>query len=231
MTKKTSALKVVGAEESRDEGVTVVQREIKKALVPVKLVGITSLLVNNFSDKSRQQMEHERSLTPEEKREKRKAGKAPVVPSERFEGARILDERGRDCVHGYWVKAALVTACSYEDVGIKAKVLRGTVFVSGRHEVPGSGLIPIHFDGKKPIMRTDTVRVGPYNARVPDLRYRPEYRNWSLDLVIEYEPALVSLDQLAHLVRRAGTSVGLCEWRPEKSPAGTFGRFDIELGE
>ena len=200
--------------------------EIERLTVAVTLVGLSSLIVNNFSEKAREQMEYERGLNKEQKLEKRKAGRPPVVPEERFQAARILDDKGRDCVHAYWIKAALETACSYPDVAVKSKVLHGSVFVDGQEQ---GGLVPIRFDGKVPHMRRDIVRVGNFNNKQPDIRYRPEYRNWSLDIHVTYEPKLVTLGALYHLIRRAGTSVGLCEWRPEKSPAGTFGRFDIAV--
>jgi hypothetical protein len=200
--------------------------EIERSTVAITLVGLSSLIVNNFSEKAREEMEYLRSLDKEQKLNKRKEGRPPVVPEERFQAARILDQKGRDCVQAYWIKAALESACSYPDVAVKSKVLHGSVFVDGQEQ---GGLVPIKFDGKVPIMRTDVVRVGKYNDRQPDIRYRPEYRNWSLDVLVTFEPKLVSLGALYHLIRRAGTSVGLCEWRPQKSPAGTFGRFDIAV--
>jgi hypothetical protein len=216
---------------------------IEKEVIQTMLVGTSSLIVNNFSEKSVTEMEDNRRLSAEEKRALKKAPKPPVVPEEKYMAARILDEEGRDCVPARWIKAALVTAAQkYGEIGVNGQIVRGALFVLG-------DLIPIRFKGVKPwadvkpwlgetkigtyglpTLRRDVVRVGKFPNKQPDLRYRPEYRDWSLQIQIEYEPSLISLPGLHHLIRRAGSSVGLCEWRPEKSPAGLFGRFDIAAG-
>jgi hypothetical protein len=194
--------------------------EMAIIVVPVKLVGLSPLIVNNFSDKSIQQMEDERRLSGEDKKAAKRQPRPPVDPKERFNAARVLDAKGRDCVQARWIKAALVTASSkYKEIGVPSTQVRGVVFVQG-------DLIPIECKAG-PVLRRDVVRVGSFGNRQPDLRYRPEYTQWSLSLKIEFEPAIISLKALYHLVRRAGSSVGLCEWRPEKSPAGIYGRFDI----
>jgi hypothetical protein len=213
--------------------------EIEKEIISITLVGIGAkqMIVQNFHEKGIYQMEEDRRMNEEQKREKKKAGRPPVIPEERWQLARILDEKGRDCFEARWVKAALVTASKYPDVGIKSTQLRGAIFVLG-------DLLPISFTGRKstkdfigkirgmgvnrPVMRRDLTRVGNFPNKKPDLRYRPGYDNWSLDIMIEYEPQLITLAGLHHLLRRAGSSVGLGEWRPEKSPAGIYGRFDIK---
>ena len=61
-----------------------------------------------------------------------------------------------------------------------------------------------------------------------DLRYRPEITNWSTTLRISYDKALTSPEQIASLFLRAGYSVGVGDWRPEKD--GDFGRFTVAEG-
>lgn len=94
-------------------------------------------------------------------------------------------------------------------------VIRGALFVEG-------DLLPLKF--KSCNMREDMVRVGMGTA---DLRYRPEYTDWSVDLTIEYNSNVLQAEQVLNLIRLAGFSVGICEWRPEKN--GDFGRFDIDM--
>jgi hypothetical protein len=213
--------------------------EIDKVVTQVTICGSTDLIVNNFHEKSVQEMEDNRRLDGEGRRAAKRAPKPPVIPEEKYMRARILDSEGRDCFPARWVKAALVTAATkYGEIGVPGTVIRGAVFITGE-------LLPITYEGvepwpdllpyldkdhvsKVPFMRRDVVRVGKPPNKQPDLRYRPAYQGWALNLNIEYEPALVSAAGLFQLLRRAGTSVGLGEWRPEKSPAGTFGRFDME---
>lgn len=227
--------------------------DIDVRTVAVSITGTSPLIQNRFHGAD--DMEAERALDAEAKRGLKKAPKPPVIPCERYALARILDEQGRDCVEAAKVKAALVTAASkYAEIGVPSTVVRGAVYVVGNlipiiHKgiTPKSGVLHgFHSpsgddeDWKTlkpfvkavppcglPRLRRDITRVGKFGSKQPDLRYRPEFTEWSVQLVIEYEPALVSQAGLHQLIRRAGRSVGLYEWRPEKSPAGIFGRFDL----
>jgi len=91
----------------------------------------------------------------------------------------------------------------------------------------------ITYFGKGPGMRRDIVRVGRPGQKNPDNRYRPCFDDWSVDVEITFEPKMISLAELYHLIRRAGTSVGLCEWRPlvqgSSGHGGEFGRFDLDM--
>jgi hypothetical protein len=73
-------------------------------------------------------------------------------------------------------------------------------------------------------MREDTVRVG---AGSTDLRYRPEFRNWSMILNFEFDAQSLTQPTILNLVQRAGFGVGLGEWRPEKG--GEYGRFEVDV--
>ena len=75
-----------------------------------------------------------------------------------------------------------------------------------------------------PIMREDMVRIGMGSA---DLRYRAEYRNWSMNLELEYNASGdYTLEQIVNIINAGGYACGLGEWRPEKD--GDFGRYHIE---
>ena len=77
----------------------------------------------------------------------------------------------------------------------------------------------------KPIMREDTVRIGMGSA---DLRYRAEFREWSMEMVLEYNASgEMTLEQIVNVINAGGYSVGIGEWRPEKD--GDFGRYHIEI--
>lgn len=189
--------------------------DIETVTVPIRIHGISPLLVNNFSEKSQREMEDVR----EGKVPARAKGKRPVrVPQEEYENARIRDDRGRDCVPARWVKAAIVTAAGMTDKMISKTTVKSTVYVLG-------DLLPI--EGDKPRMRADMVRVGKWPNKQPMMRYRAEFVNWALTFKVQFEPQIISQEMLVYLIRRAGLNVGLCEWRPEKS--GELGRFDIML--
>lgn len=75
-------------------------------------------------------------------------------------------------------------------------------------------------------IRMDLVRL---ESGVADVRFRGEFLQWSCDLEIEFNEAIISPAQLTNLVQAAGQS-GIGEWRPS-SPnvrSGEFGRFFIK---
>ena len=78
--------------------------------------------------------------------------------------------------------------------------------------------------GSKPIMRCDTVRVGP--SKVADLRYRAEFTEWSCTITIMYNYCVLTPAQIINLLNIAGFGVGIGEWRPERN--GQFGLFRVE---
>lgn len=111
-------------------------------------------------------------------------------------------------------------AAAYRNGWVKNQMqLRGSYFL--RSEYGDLGRI----EGDTPIMREDMVRIGNGSA---DLRYRPEYRNWSMNLFLEYNAdGEMTLEQILNVINAGGYSVGIGEWRPEKD--GDFGRYHIEV--
>jgi hypothetical protein len=175
--------------------------------LPLRLVGLSPLIVHAWSKKAITQMR--------DKQQKLATGpKAAKDPEADFEGAKYLDPKTKkDSIRAHFIKNAIVSACRFAD-DMKMTVLRGAMFVEGDY-------LPLKFSECR--MREDTVRVGQGTA---DLRYRPEYLDWSCDIVVSYNANVLSAEQVANLVRLAGFSVGLCEWRPERN--GIFGRFGVE---
>ena len=72
-----------------------------------------------------------------------------------------------------------------------------------------------------PEPREDMVRI----QMTTDIRYRGEFREWSVDLDVQYNAAAVSPEQVVNLFNVAGFAVGVGEWRPEKN--GSFGMFHV----
>ena len=76
-----------------------------------------------------------------------------------------------------------------------------------------------------PVIREDMVRLAGI-GRPADIRYRPEFRNWSAKLKITYvDGGLVTIEQIVNALDAAGKVNGIAEWRPEKG--GTFGTFHV----
>lgn len=177
----------------------------------------SSLVIHAFSDKAKQEIR--------DKQQKRgKTAKTERKPTEEFEAARYLDEEGRECAPVTAIKKSLISAApAMADL---TKVgLRQAIFVAPTANL-ASMLIPIEtYDGKPAVgvMREDAVTIG---MGTRGLTYRPEYREWQLRVTIEFNPVLVSKDQLFALIDQAGWGVGICEGRPERSSALGWGRFE-----
>jgi len=99
-------------------------------------------------------------------------------------------------------------------MGAKMVESRGSFHVIG-------DLIPIKC-AKGPKMRTDMVRIGQGTS---DVRYRPEYKDWSCELPIEYNANVISAEQIVNMFNTAGFSTGVGEWRPERG--GQYGMFKV----
>jgi hypothetical protein len=84
-------------------------------------------------------------------------------------------------------------------------------------------LIRIH--GSKPEMREDMVRVGSGLNKTSTLAYRAQFTTWAFRVTGRYNSTIFKPASLAFLVREAGESSGLGEWRIEKD--GMFGAFHL----
>jgi hypothetical protein len=178
---------------------------MKITRIKLKVRGLTSLITHAWSEKAKKQMRDKQTKQGRTAKE----AKDPVAD---FEAAKYR-VNGKDAVPSLAFKNAIVSAARFSD-GLKMTVLRGALFIEGDW---------IAIDFKECRMREDMVRVGMGTA---DLRYRPEYVDWSCVLPIQFNRDVISAEQIANLVTRAGFSVGICEWRPEKN--GQFGRFEVE---
>lgn len=115
------------------------------------------------------------------------------------------------------IKQAMISA-AHKDIGIEKTLVRKSLFFVCEDR---TNILPM--ECSDPVIREDYVRVG---AGVADLRYRPEFSEWSVRLTIEYDSDLLRIEDILNLVDRAGFGVGIGEWRPEKG--GEYGRFQVD---
>ena len=61
-----------------------------------------------------------------------------------------------------------------------------------------------------------------------DLRYRAEYPEWYMELVLEYDKNdAFRLEDIINFIDYGGYCNGIGEWRPEKD--GLFGQYHVEI--
>jgi hypothetical protein len=174
------------------------------------LRAITPVISHRFTEKAKQEILDKKMGIAKGKR-------PPCVPEQEFEDAKYKTRDGREGLPALAFKCAIVDAASYIE-GVTKVIIRGALFVESQEEV-----IPFtHFD--ECIMRSDVVRVG--TNRAADIRFRPMYVGWKIDVPVSFMPRVLSAEQLHHLALYAGFSVGICGWRPQKD--GQYGRFTLD---
>lgn len=176
------------------------------------------LVVHAFAEKAKQEIR-------DKQQKKAKAAKVERNPAQECEDAKYFDAQNRESVPVTVIKKALVSAATAMKDLTKVG-LRQALFVEPMHDA-GSMFIPIekhNGDFAHGVMREDAVTIG-INTR--GLTYRPSYTEWQLRFLIEYQPNLISRDQLLALLEQAGWGVGICEGRPERSSALGWGRFAV----
>lgn len=189
---------------------------IKKLELTLRNIPGSLLVVHSFSEKCKEEMR-------QKQQKKVKKAHAERKPSVEVEAAKYFDGEKRECVPVTAIKKALISAATAFD-GLTKVALRQALFVAPKVD-PASQLVPIEgYDGSPlvGVIREDAVTIG-INTR--NLAYRPQYENWQLRVTVEYNPRLISEEQLFGLVDQAGWGVGVCEGRPEKSSALGWGRF------
>lgn len=78
--------------------------------------------------------------------------------------------------------------------------------------------------GSIPEIREDSVKIGMGTS---DLRYRGEFKNWYMDLQLEYNASGdITLEQIMNIINVGGYGCGLGEWRPERD--GINGRYHVD---
>lgn len=192
-----------------DKRIEVPSLDIKE--LRITLVGDTSLICHRFAEKARKEMLAKQQL-------KAKKGREVRDPESEIEEA-YYKIPGQDGAYGFpavaFKAAAVRAAKSVPDMAMTDA--RGFFFVKADYHQ----LVPLRYDRIEGV--EDIVRIG---RGVADLRYRPYFHGWEVDLEIEYNASIVSAEQIILLFDIAGFSVGVGDWRPEKD--GPYGRFHVK---
>lgn len=179
-------------------------------LVPI--IGTTPLIVHKFAEKAKAEMLRNQQGG--------KAVKAPKNPQADYEACFYRTATG----YGFpsiAFKAATVGACRFYK-SLTMTEMRQLLFFHGEtSDADSQALVPIVGEPK---MREDTVRL---SGKTADLRYRPEFRDWSAVLRVTFVTSSLSRNSVLSLIDAGGMGVGVGEWRPERS--GEFGTYKVDL--
>lgn len=218
----------MAAKKETQEMVLIQALDIKK--VDVRIVGDTPLIVHAWSEKAKKMM-----LDAQTKTTKTKARESRDPYDDFIQSLYWLEGKPEKSTPKDFEKAVKNGAkwgfpvgaikqagnsAAYRLGWVKNQMgLRGAYFLNTEYGEMAE------IKGCIPEMREDMVRVGMGSA---DLRYRGEFKNWYMDMSLEFNASGdVTLDQIINVINAGGYTVGLGEWRPEKD--GTFGKFHIEI--
>ena len=204
-------------------------KKISNKVVKIKIVGDTPLIVHAWSEKAKRMMlEAQMKTTKTKAREVRDPfddfinsmywlTEKPESTADAF--AKAIKKGAK---WGFPVGAIKMAgnSAAYRMGWVKNQMqLRGSYFLRTEYGDMAEIL------NSTPIMREDMVRVGMGSA---DLRYRAEFRDWAMEMNLEYNAdGEMTLEQIINVINAGGYSVGIGEWRPEKD--GDFGRYHIEV--
>jgi hypothetical protein len=179
----------------------------------VPIVGTAPLIVHKFSEKSKRQML--------DAMQGRKTPKQAKDPQAEYEAAFYRHDDGGYGAPVIAFKAATVSAARFYGKSVSMTALRQFVFMDAEFsKVDGQKLVRLT---GTPHMREDVTRVGMGGT---DLRYRPEFSEWSTALDVTFVKSMLTRESVLSLIEAGGMGVGVGEWRPEKR--GDFGTFMID---
>lgn len=181
--------------------------------IKVPILGTSPLIVHRFSEKAKRQML--------DNMQGRKTPKEVKDPQAEYEAAFYRLKDGRYGAPATAFKQATVGGARfYGRNQVTMTGLKAFIFFHGEPGTDSLALVAI--DGE-PHMREDVVRVGRGGT---DLRYRPEFPEWSTTLEITYVTSALTRSSVLSLIDAGGMGIGVGEWRPEKD--GDFGTYRID---
>jgi len=203
----------------------IILKPIKLKEVKITIKGTTPLVVNNFNEKSRQQI-----VDAQMKKPKTKELRNPIEDFMR--ACYWLTEMPKEFTDKSFSKALKDGAkFGFPAKGIKASIASGAYrngMTKDKVSLYGAFLIPeeyVEIKYKEITMREDYVRIAHGGT---DVRFRPQFNDWSMTFTIEYnENGAYSLEQIINFINLGGFSCGLGEMRVEKG--GNFGSYIVDV--
>jgi hypothetical protein len=209
-------------EQNTGSGLKISKLALQTFEVTVK--GTSPLVVHAWSEKAKRQMLENMQKTTQTAKAKGKKERDARDPIADYNGARYRINDKTDGFPAVSFKSACAIAAR-DIMDIKRGLIFQSFHIINGHpsrEAPGGSLLPLKY--KDISMREDLVRVG---MGASDLRYRPEYTDWSTTLRIRYNASMTSVEEILNLLSTAGFAVGIGEMRPGKTGFSN-GMFEVD---
>ena len=186
-------------------------KPLKYQRVSLVIKGISPLLCHKWSDKARKSIREKQAGKKTKDRESR-------CPETEAQDATYFTADGTPGVPAIALKNAIISA-AHKDLGVEQTLIRKAIFIDSSDP---QIILPMNYERWEKC-NEQFVRVGMGSS---DIRYRPCFYGWSVAVSFIVETNMVQLPDLLSLIDRAGQSIGICEWRPEKG--GEYGRFKVD---
>jgi hypothetical protein len=187
-----------------------------------RLIGTSPLVQARFSAKAKQMM-----------MDKMAAGS--TSKGKKVREARDFDQ---DCLNAMHIgvdgqagvpagafRNAMISACRL--VGFKMTLAKLSVFVQADTFDAVDGVPLVHLNGK-----WERLDMHTRNATgVVDIRVRPMWREWWIDLRVQFDAEQFTLTDVSNLLMRAGVQVGIGEGRHDSKSSTGLGFGCFRLGE
>jgi len=136
-----------------------------------------------------------------------------------FMGSLYLDQKGEPCIPVDNVLSAVISGAKAYKLGKQA--------LAGLYDMPEHPTFPLLYKGpRKPgdlyelEEHVDSRGVRVQMSRIQ--RTRPIFRDWQLSIVLEFDPTLITRDDIKLALARAGKAIGIGDYRPR------YGRFTVK---
>jgi len=193
--------------------------------VTIGIQGISPLVVGRFSEKSKEALKAKHVEGPTAKGKK---NREPKDFEAMYNGYRHISQEGWDGIPATAIKAAMVAACRTIDYQMTRAKLAFFVEPDGFEVHDRTPLIKI-LKGKPQPLET-YVKI----QQTIDIIRRPMWEaGWEADVTISFDADMLSQQDIANLLYRAGNQVGICCGRPgsTNSVGQGWGRFALKGGE
>lgn len=208
-------------QKSSDSAITISQ--IRETAIELKLEGTAPYMQAKFSEKAKRLM---RDKMEQGSTAKKGTKREPRDFDADYQGAMHISEDGWNGIPCSAFRSACIDVCRM--VGFKMTHAKMSVFImpDGTDKDSGEPLVRIHGEPEMNVMATRNA------TGVADLRARPMWRQWSVDLRVKFDEDQFTPSDVVNLVHRAGVQVGVGEGRPfSKSSNGIgFGTFRVVTG-
>lgn len=203
-----------GALEKKLESTTVTIPAPNMKEAKFHIIGTAPLVIHRFSHKVKQMMikKMEAGSTNNSKRPKRES----MNIEDAYNEARYVSKEGWDGFNASAVRCAMISACRL--VNFKMTIAKLTVFCVQDGWDKTEPEIPLVRIIGKPRRLESRANVETGQAYIT---VRPCYDQWEANVTLRWDADQFTVNDIANLLARVGTQVGLCEGRPDsKNSAG-----------